>query len=348
MNAPEPTLGVLMLDLEGTTVSDVEKELLQRPSVGGLILFSRNYESVNQLRDLIASVRECRSDILIAVDQEGGRVQRLRDGFLQLPALHAIAETALADPAHRQAITSTCGWAMAAELRHYDIDFSFAPVLDLFRQDSPVIKERAFAAEPAVVVALARAYIAGMQAAGMAATGKHFPGHGTVSADSHVELPVDERSFTEIEASDYSTFAGCIDLLDAIMPAHVIYPQVDAQCAGFSEIWIKQKLRQELGFDGVVFSDDLSMVAAHGAGSPETRAELALHAGCDMVLVCNDRACALTVADWLEAQGVPGNAKLPRMRGRPADNIANLYATSSWLAAKQLVESITDNTSKRQ
>jgi len=347
MNEQQPTLGVLMLDLEGLVLTAAERELLQRPSVGGLILFSRNYASVQQLRELIAAIRECRPDLLIAVDQEGGRVQRLREGFLQLPSLRAIAQFAEANPANTQAIAKTCGWAMAAELRQYDIDFSFAPVLDLYHQESRVIKERAFSAQADQVIAMARAYIDGMHAAGMAATGKHFPGHGTVSADSHVELPTDNRSFTEIAASDYSVFAGCIDQVDAIMPAHVVYPQVDSQCAGFSEVWIKQKLRQDLGFEGVVFSDDLSMVAAHGAGSPEQRAQLALTAGCDMVLVCNDRACALLVADWLETNAVPGSARLPLMQGRAATEVANLYATATWNDAKQLVESITEFTTKR-
>lgn len=336
-----------MLDLEGPVISAFERELLQRPSVGGLILFSRNFVSINQLRDLIAAIRECCPDILLAVDQEGGRVQRLRAGFLRLPALRAIAHIALADPARAAAIAATCGWAMAAELLHYDIDFSFAPVLDLYQESSPVIRERAFSPDPAEVIQLARAYIEGMHRAGMAATGKHFPGHGTVAADSHVELPTDNRTFAEIAASDYSTFVQCIDVLDAIMPAHVIYPQVDAQCAGFSKIWIQEKLRGELGFDGVVFSDDLSMVAAHGAGSPEVRAELALAAGCDMVLVCNDRACALTVAEWLEANAITGNQRLLRMRGQPAAGISKLFEQAEWQAATQLIESIPDNYSKR-
>lgn len=336
--------GVLMLDLEGTTVTPFEQELLQRPSVGGLILFSRNYVAVNQLRDLVAAIRECRPEILIAVDQEGGRVQRLREGFLRLPSLRAIARFALADGERSCEIAATSGWAMAAELLHYGIDISFAPVLDLYQEKSPVIRERAFSASSAEVITLARAYIEGMHQAGMAATGKHFPGHGTVAADSHFELPVDKRSFAEIAATDYSTFAGCIDVLDAIMPAHVLYSQVDSHCAGFSKIWIKQKLRGELGFDGVVFSDDLSMKAALAAGSPEARAELALEAGCDMILVCNDRSCALTVADWLEANSVKGNQRLTKMQARPAKEISALLQLPRWEAAKQLIANIPDNT----
>lgn len=347
MTNPNLAPGVLMLDIKGTSLTAFEQELLQRPSVGGLILFSRNYENGTQLRELVASVRACRQDILVAVDQEGGRVQRFREGFLRLPSLHAIAQMALADPAQCATIAETCGWAMAAELLHYDIDFSFAPVLDLYQEQSPVIRERAFSASPDEVARLARPYIAGMHAAGMAATGKHFPGHGTVAADSHVELPTDERTFDVLQALDYSPFAQCIDVLDAIMPAHVIYPQVDSRCAGFSRIWIEQKLRGDLGFKGVVFSDDLSMVAAHGAGTPETRAELALSAGCDMVLVCNDQACAVTVADWLEASGVRSSKKLLGMRGQAAPGIDCLYEQPQWHAAKALVESIQNNSIKR-
>lgn len=347
MSEPTAVPGVLMLDLEGVALTAIEQELLQRPSVGGLILFSRNYVAVNQLRDLVAAIRECRPDILIAVDQEGGRVQRLRDGFLRLPSLRAIAQTALADSPRTSEIATTCGWAMAAELLHYGIDFSFAPVLDLYQEQSPVIRERAFSDNSAEVIALARAYIEGMHQAGMAATGKHFPGHGTVAADSHFELPVDDRSFAEIAAQDYSTFAGCVDVLDAIMPAHVLYPQVDSHCAGFSTVWIQQILRDELGFDGVVFSDDLSMKAAHGVGSPQLRAELALKAGCDMILVCNDRDCALTVADWLEASSVRSNPRLQRMRAQPFAGISNLFEQSQWEAARQLIAKIPDNTLKR-
>lgn len=339
--------GVLMLDLEGISLSAFEQELLQRPAVGGLILFSRNYVSVNQLRDLIAAIRECRPGILIAVDQEGGRVQRLREGFLHLPSLRAIAEVALAEPTRTAEIVTTCGWAMAAELLHYGIDFSFAPVLDLYQEDSPVIRERAFSTNPVEVMALARAYIGGMHEAGMAATGKHFPGHGTVTADSHVDLPTDNRSFDAIAAADYSTFVGCIDVLDAIMPAHVLYPQVDRHCAGFSKVWIQQLLRNELGFDGVVFSDDLSMVAAHGAGALPQRAELALNAGCDMLLVCNDRTGALSVADWLEANQIQGHPRLLRMRARPSAGIGKLFEQSQWQAATQLLATIPDSATRK-
>lgn len=337
------SLGVLMLDLEGSTLTAFEQELLQRPVVGGLILFSRNFVSVTQLRDLIAAVRDVQPGILIAVDQEGGRVQRLREGFLRLPSLHAITRYGEQRGSEVEAIATSCGWAMAAELLQYDIDFSFAPVLDLYSDSSPVIRERAFSADPVQVARLARAYIQGMHDAGMAATGKHFPGHGLVAADSHFELPTDRRSLAELRANDMHPFAACIDVLDGIMPAHVVYPEIDSHCAGFSRIWIQEWLREKLGFDGVVFSDDLSMVAAHGAGAPTMRAELALDAGCDMVLVCNDRDCALTVADWLEVNQVQGNARLSRMRRRPAADLGDLYSQPRWHEAAELIAAIVDS-----
>ena len=346
MNKAKSALGVLMLDLTGPTLTPLEQELLQRSSVGGLILFSRNFVSVNQLRDLILAVRECNPQLLIAVDQEGGRVQRLRTGFLTLPALKLIGQAAARDASNADLIAHTCGWAMAAEVLHYGIDFSFAPVMDLYSVQSRVIKERAFSDDPATVSRLARAYIAGMHAAGMAATGKHFPGHGSIAADSHTELPIDTRTAEQILSMDFRPFADCIDCLDAIMPAHIVYPEVDSVCAGYSSIWIQDKLRRQLGFDGVVFSDDLTMAAAHSVGEVTQRAQLALSAGCDMVLVCNDRSGAMAVADWLELNAYPANPRLASMRAQAAPEISELYTSSKWAAAQSLVRSITASDSR--
>lgn len=340
MDNKNHSLGVLMLDLEGVRLTALEQELLQRPSVGGLILFSRNFASTNQLKDLIAAVRECNEELLIAVDQEGGRVQRFREGFLELPALHAIGLLYDTDPAQAKTVAKQCGWAMAAEILHYDIDISFAPVLDLYNADSSVIKERSFAKDVDTVCDLAHSYIDGMHEAGMAATGKHYPGHGAVSTDSHVELPADNRSLDEIMQADYRVFANCTDVLDAIMPAHVIYPAVDSVSAGYSSVWLQEKLRAELGFNGIVFSDDLSMAAAASAGTPEMRAQMALDAGCDMVLVCNDRGSAQRVIDWLEASDYPTNARLNRMKGVSAPEIENLYSTDRWAEASIVVKSL--------
>ena len=346
MTKSSHAVGVLMLDLEGPLLTPLEQELLQRPVVGGLILFSRNYVSPAQLQDLVAAIRESNETLLIAVDQEGGRVQRFREGFLALPPPHAFGLLANTDPERARVAAQLSGWAMAAELLQYGIDCSLAPVLDLYHADNRVIADRAFSADADTVISLARAYIAGMNEAGMAATGKHFPGHGTVVADSHVELPVDPRSWEALLGSDFKAFAGCIDVLDAVMPAHVIYPAIDTECAGYSEFWIKQKLRKELGFDGVVFSDDLTMVAAHGAGDVEDRAKLALAAGCDMVLVCNDGEFAIAVADWLDAANIPPNAGLLRMRGRPQYAGKNLYESARWIEATEQMLILTHNREK--
>ena len=329
-----------MLDVESTSLSAFERDLLQRPSVGGLILFARNYASPSQLKALVSSIRDSNPELLIAVDQEGGRVQRFQDGFLKLPPLHALGEMYGRDPAQARDCSTRCAWAMAAELLHYGIDISFAPVLDLYSPASPVIQERAFAAEVEVVVDLALHYIKGMNNAGMTATGKHYPGHGLVARDSHDELPIDERTADEILSNDYQVFARCIAALAGIMPAHVVYPALDTRSAGFSSLWIQEKLRKELAFDGVVFSDDLSMQAAHAVGSVEQRAELALTAGCDMVLVCNDQEAAVAVADWLEQEWVPGNSRIATMRASPAPEIADLYNEDQWAAACAVVRSL--------
>lgn len=338
-----------MLDLESITVSDSERELLQRPVVGGLILFARNYESPEQLLKLTAAIREVRPELLIAVDQEGGRVQRLKTGFLNLPALRLIGELYEYNQAQGLHMAKVCGWAMAAEVVHHGIDFSFAPVLDLFTLQSEVIKDRAFAADFESVSILARAYVEGMNEAGMGATGKHFPGHGTVVADSHFELPVDSRVAEEILQADYLAFARSIDFLGAIMPAHVKYPDLDGDCAGYSSFWIKQKLRLELGFDGVVFSDDLTMAAAHSVGGICDRADLALAAGCDMVLVCNDAAAAIEVADYLETKPSCINpelsARLKTMSAQTKD-ATNLYNSQRWLDASAAINELLQNSSR--
>ncbi|MFL2850823.1 MAG: beta-N-acetylhexosaminidase [Pseudohongiellaceae bacterium] len=343
MNKQNNPPGVLMLDLEGTSISSFEYDLLQRRSVGGLILFSRNYESPLQLKELIAAVRECRKELLIAVDQEGGRVQRFREGFLKLPALQLIGEAVAENKKRGLEVAKQCGWAMAAEVLHYGLDLSFAPVLDLLTTKSQVIGDRAFANNADALVLTASSYIDGMNAAGMKATGKHFPGHGTVEADSHIELPCDDRTSEELLNNDYRVFAELAPKLGALMPAHVRYPAVDENCAGYSTLWIQEKIRDELKFEGVVFSDDLSMTAAHGAGDAADRAALALNAGCDMILVCNDRAAALNVADWIEFSGIEGHSRISGMRSEPAAEISDLYNEPKWHAAKDMVASLTSN-----
>jgi beta-N-acetylhexosaminidase len=340
MNEQSHPTGALMLDLEGISLTTFEAELLQRPSVGGLILFARNYQSPQQLADLISAIRQSRPEILIAVDQEGGRVQRFQQGFTRLPPLFSLGRRYREDQAQALALARQCGWLMAVELLQFGIDISFAPVLDLYNANSRVIAERAFSGDVASVTALALAYIAGMHGAGMAATGKHYPGHGSVAADSHVELPTDSRSAAEILQKDFRVFANCVAQLDGIMPAHVRYPAVDDACAGYSTQWLQDKLRGELGFDGVIFSDDLTMAAAHTVGSVEQRAEQALAAGCDMVLVCNDRNAAVTVANWLEAESHPGSKRLGRMRAQADHAGLNLQASEEWASAVRAAQSL--------
>lgn len=303
--------GSLMLDIAGTWLTAEDRQLLRQPEVGGLILFARNIESPRQVRELSASIRALRPDLLLAVDQEGGRVQRLRREFVRLPAMGDIAACAEAE-----FLAEQCGWLMATEVLAVGLDLSFAPVLDLDCGRSAVIGSRSFNDDPERATQLAGAFIRGMNAAGMAATGKHFPGHGWAEADSHVAIPVDERSLEQIRAHDLQPFTRLVGQLAAIMPAHVIYPQVDERPAGFSRRWLQDILRGELGFDGVIFSDDLSMAGAHVAGDAAARIEAALSAGCDMGLVCNDRAAAELALSALQRLAVHAPANLARMRGQ--------------------------------
>ncbi len=313
MNDP----GVLMVDLRGFALEADEVELLRRECVGGVILFRRNFASPGQLRELTGAIRDCAPEVLLAVDQEGGRVQRFREGFTALPPLRRIGEAYEADPERGLAAARDCGRIMATEIIGAGLDFSFAPVLDLHDPASPVIGDRAFAADPDAVAKLARAYLGGMTEAGMAGVGKHFPGHGLVGADSHVELPVDSRDENELRGRDMRPFIRCLDLLAGIMPAHVVYPAVCADAAGFSRHWLQTVLRGEIGFDGVIFSDDLSMNAAERAGTMEQRLQKALSAGCDMLLACNAPDEILRAADWLEKENIPPNVRLAAMRARP-------------------------------
>jgi len=290
----------VILDVHSFELSSVEREMLQHPLCGGVILFSRNYAEKAQLLELIKDIRRTvNKPFLISVDHEGGRVQRFRDEFTQIPAMANIEKFEKSQP-EQVALAQSMGFCMAYELLTVDIDISFAPVLDL-NGVSEVIGSRAFSSNPDNVILLSGAYIDGMHKAGMKSTGKHFPGHGSVTEDSHVAMPVDKRSFDEIKKQDMRVFQQLITAkkVDAIMPAHVIYPDVDDKPAGFSEIWIQQILRKQLGFEGVVFSDDLSMQAASVAGSVTERAEQAIEAGCDMVLVCNSPSQAEKVLDGL-------------------------------------------------
>jgi beta-N-acetylhexosaminidase len=327
------SLGPLMVDLEGTTISEVEKDLLIRPEVGGVILFSRNFESVEQITSLVKDIHDLRlPKLLIAVDHEGGRVQRFHEGFSRIPAAAVYAKVAKDDLAKGRALAEKAGWLMAIELRACGIDFSFAPVLDLAHGLSGVIGDRAFHSRPQTVATLAYAFMHGMNRAGMQAVGKHFPGHGGVVEDSHVAMPVDHRNLEELLRSDIAPFESMIEnKLAAIMPAHVIYDNVDDKPAGYSSFWIKKILRQKLGFQGVIFSDDLSMEAAGIAGGYGERADAALKAGCDMALVCNHLDGAIEAAEYIKGYSNPvSQLRLVRMHGEHDVNWEKLKQDEHW------------------
>lgn len=321
--------GTLMLDVAGPWLDAADRHLLRQPEVGGIILFARNTESPRQVRELVQSIRAVRPEMLIAIDQEGGRVQRLRNGVERLPALGRIA--ALGSP-EAQAAARSAAWVMATEMLACGIDISFAPVLDLNHGRSEVIGDRSLGGDPRQVAALGRAYIEGLHAAGMAATGKHFPGHGWAEADSHTALPVDERSEAQIRASDLLPFAELAPQLDGIMPAHVVYPAIDEQPAGFSRRWLQDILRAELGFKGVIFSDDLTMAGAHVVGGISQRVDAALSSGCDMLLVCNDRGAAEQALMHTQHIGLKSPGHLQTMLARRQPGV-DYKADPHWQAA---------------
>ncbi|MCD0420968.1 beta-N-acetylhexosaminidase [Rubrivivax sp. JA1024] len=278
----------VVLDIAGTTLNDDDRRRIRHPLAGGLILFARNWADRRQLVELTAEIKSLREDLLICVDHEGGRVQRFRsDGFTHLPPMRAFGELWMQDAMRATAAATAAGYVLASELRACGVDFSFTPVLDLDHGPSQVIGDRAFHRDARVAALLAKSLMHGLLQAGMASCGKHFPGHGFVKADSHLALPVDRRSLKAILADDAQPYDWLAGSLQAVMPAHVVYPKVDALPAGFSRRWLQEILRERLGFDGAVFSDDLSMEGAKGVGSTLDAALLALSAGCDLVLLCN-------------------------------------------------------------
>jgi beta-N-acetylhexosaminidase len=310
------SLGPAVIDVAGLALAGDERKKLRHPATGGVILFARNYRDPAQLRELVAEIRATRAELLLCVDHEGGRVQRFRSGFTALPPMRRLGELWDRDPQAAGQTAHAAGLVIAAELSAYGLDFSFAPVLDLDYGTSSVIGDRAFHSDARAVGELAAAFIRGLAAGGMAAVGKHFPGHGYVAADSHTDLPRDERKLEEILAKDVAPYAPAIAAgLAAVMPAHVVYGAVDPQPAGYSSFWLKELLRGRLGFDGLIFSDDLSMAGALAAGSIAERARLALAAGCDMVLLCNDPAGQGQLLEALDGAEV-NMARAARMKAR--------------------------------
>ena len=340
-------LGPVMVDVGGLALTPDDIERLQHPQVGGVILFARNFAAPLQLIQLTHSIREVRTPhLVIAVDHEGGRVQRFRHGFTTIPPMSELGKLWDRDPAQALAAARGCGFVIGSELQAHGVDFSFTPVLDVDYGESSVIGDRALHSDPHTIAVLAEALQAGLNASGMTSVGKHFPGHGYVRADSHLEVPVDDRTLAQITASDLLPFqrlarssssAGAAQpRMGGIMPAHVIYPKVDSKPAGFSSVWLQKILREKLGFEGLIFSDDLSMEGAATAGGTVARANAALNAGCDMVLLCNDPRAQDTMLEGLERRPVaPTLAKrLERMRGK-AISTAALKGNAAYLAATE-------------
>jgi beta-N-acetylhexosaminidase len=333
------TLGPLMVDVAGLELTPEDREVLRHPLVGSVILFTRNYESTEQLSRLVADIHAVRQPALIvAVDQEGGRVQRFRPGFSALPPPRRIGHEFDLDARHGLTLARSMGWLMAAELRAHGVDLSFAPCVDLDYGVSEVIGDRAFHAKPEVVSQLALAYMFGMKDAGMAATAKHFPGHGAVVADSHQSLPVDRRPWDEL-GNDVLPYRRLIaNGLPGVMVAHVLFLAVDPAPASLSRKWIQNALREELRFEGAVFTDDLSMGGAAEFGDIVARATAALDAGCDVLPVCNDRASVAKLLDELEFEIEPAaHLRLVRMRGRAAPERDTLQAGDAWRASQELL-----------
>ena len=325
--------GAVMLDVAGLELTQTEREIINHPNTGAVILFSRNYQDPEQVTELIKDIRSARNgDILIAVDQEGGRVQRFKQGFTRLPPAAFYEQ--------HSDLAEASGWLMAAEILAVGADFSFAPVLDIDCGISEIIGDRSFSTDANRATELTRAFRNGMKKAGMAATGKHFPGHGAVALDSHLTLPIDERELNEIRTKDLIPFKTLIaDGLEAIMPAHVLYPKVDAQPAGFSKFWLQTILRGELGFNGTIFSDDLSMAGAAIGGDFIERALLAQKAGCDMILVCNNPIAAETVIEKLPITQDPlREQRLQAMRGNFSLNRKQLMQHAQWQQAVATLE----------
>jgi beta-N-acetylhexosaminidase len=311
-------LGPVFLDPAGPALTDEDRRRLRHPAVGGVILFSRNFENPAQLAALTEEIRALRDPpLLIGVDHEGGRVQRFREGFTGLPPMRRLGEAWDRDREAARAAAHAVGLVIGAELGAHGLDFSFAPVLDLDFGSSSVIGDRALHYDPLAVGALAAALIHGLDEGGAGAVGKHFPGHGFAVADSHVAMPRDERPLSEILRKDLAPYGPAIAAgMGGVMPAHVVYPRVDAEPAGYSRVWLREVLRARLGFQGLIFSDDLSMEGASTAGDATGRARAALDAGCDMVLLCNDAAAQDRLLEGLGSLALQDPERAARMRRR--------------------------------
>ena len=336
-------LGPLIVDIDSVTLTEEESDYLTHPFVGGVILFSKNYSCRDDLVALIKRIKDLRHpSLLIFVDQEGGRVQRFITDFTDLPALGTLGAYYERDPEKAAIIVRESGWMMATELKSVGVDVSFAPVLDRFNVKSEVIGNRAFHSDPTIICVLAGLYVSVMHGCGMHAVGKHFPGHGSVTTDSHVALPVDERSFDIIRKTDLLPFEFMISCgLSGLMAAHIAFPNIDESAVvGFSELWLQKILRKKLGFNGLIFSDDLSMEGAAVSSSYLARANLALSAGCDALIVCNNKIGIFEILDnYSQVSALGQTRSLELMRGPSCEMSSDvLRATSSWIVAKRHIE----------
>jgi len=338
------TLGPLMVDVAGCELSDEDRHVLAHPLVGAVILFTRNFSSYEQLEALVRDIRAVRNpSLLVTVDHEGGRVQRFRQEFTVLPPQRAIGHAYDLDPEAGRRLAWQCGWLLAAELRSIGIDLSFAPCIDLDYGVSEVIGDRAYHRDPEVVSRLAVACMQGMRTAGMAATAKHFPGHGAVVADSHKALPIDRRPLIELTDELLPYRRMIANGLTSVMVAHVLFPAVDDAPAGFSARWIQQELRWGLGFTGAVFSDDLSMGGAAFAGTVPERARRAIDAGCDLLPICNDRPAVLATLAELEGAADPlSQVRLVRLHGRSMPAREQLRKTAQWAECQRAIDHCRD------
>jgi beta-N-acetylhexosaminidase len=303
----------IMLDIEGFSLSIEDRALIKSKHVGGIILFSRNFESREQLIDLCFEIKSIKPEILIATDQEGGRVQRFKEGFSIIPSMQRLGDLVAHDLEGGLSLCRRVGWLMASEMIATGIDISFAPVLDLDKDTSSVIGDRSFSEQIDIVISSAKAFIFGMAEAGMASTGKHFPGHGGIEEDSHLVTPIDNRSLSDLESNDLIPYRELVEVLDGVMTAHITFPKIDASVVSFSSEWIQTVLRENLNFQGMVFSDDLTMKGADTAGNYTNKAKLSVNAGCDMILICNDRDGAKEILKFFEENNIPKSEKVYSM-----------------------------------
>ncbi|MGI9278354.1 MAG: beta-N-acetylhexosaminidase [Endozoicomonas sp.] len=318
--------GVLIIDLEGQTLQPEERDLIQHPGVAGVLFFARNFHDRNQLCDLVNEIRSIRQNLILMVDQEGGRVQRFKQDFTRLPPAESYARYFNRDPQRALELIEDCGWLMAEELLSCGLDLSLAPVLDLNLGLTDIVGDRALGGEPESVIKLATAWCSGVHESGMACVGKHFPGHGGVNEDSHLTLPRDSRSLNAIEQQDMVPFKALIEQgIEAVMPAHIVFSEVDDQPCGFSSIWLKDILRNQVGFDGLVISDCLTMEGAASAGSYSVRVEKALNAGCDLLLL-SSRDGVREVLPWLDQSSfsTPELSSLQARGGRDQEELVTM------------------------